>query len=73
MRGETLVVRIWDFLFLTYVNEYVNKLSTEQIVDCFLYRIHSIADRPKEAIHESHKCEPGLISICSAYKRYSCK
>ena len=27
--------------------------------------------RPKEAIPESHKCQPGLISICSAYKHTS--
>ena len=72
MHGSKLiVVNIGDFLLLTFVNEYVNKLSTGQILDCFWYRIHSIASAKRSS--ESHKCESGLISICSAYKSYSCR
>ena len=31
----TLVIRIGDFLLLTYVNEYLNKLKYRTNLDCF--------------------------------------
>ena len=59
--SHALVVRIEDFL-VTHVNEYVNKLNTGQISDCFCNGIEfTQSHRPEEVIPDPcDKCEPGL-------------
>ena len=60
-----LVVKIGDFLLLTYVNKYVNKLEDRTILDCFCNGIQfTQSHRPKDVIPDFYdKCERGLNKI----------
>ena len=50
----TLVATIGDFILLTYVNEYVNKLNMGQILNCFCKGIEfTHSHRREEAIPDS--------------------
>ena len=59
----TLVVRIGDFLFLAYVNEYIlNEIKYGTNIRLLLqrYRIHSITSARRSHPDSYDKCEPGF-------------
>lgn len=60
-KGWFTVVRIADFLLLTYVNEYGN-LRIGEILDCHCNGIEITQSHRAEDIADSYdNCEPGFI------------